>query len=208
MAFDNEVQESFNEHYRSGNTPWDSGISPLELLAAVTGPDALAPGRILDIGCGTGTNCLTLARLGWQAVGVDFAPLAIERANQKAAAVADEIARVGGSVSFRQADVTQLTPPDPDERYTLMLDLGCLNGVPPPLRADYARTVAQQAMPGALFLLYAHFPNSNRNRPPGCTPEELDQLLGAEFHLERRELGTAPQGGRSMWNWLRRASSQ
>jgi SAM-dependent methyltransferase len=204
MAFDNEVQESFNEHYRSGNTPWDSGISPPELLAAVTGPTALVPGRMLDIGCGTGTNCLTLALLGWQTVGVDFVPLAIERANQKAAALADEIARAGGSVSFKQADVTQL--PAPDERYTLLLDLGCLNGVPPPLRAGYARVVAQQAMPGALFLLYAHFPGSNSNRPPGCTPEEIDRLLGAEFRLERRELGTAPQGGSSMWNWLRRLS--
>ena len=202
MTFDNDSQENFNERYRSGNTPWDSGISPPELMEAVTGPDALAPGRMLDIGCGTGTNCLTLARLGWQTVGVDFAPLAIERANQKAAAVADEIAQAGGSVNFRQGDVTQLAPPD--ERYTLLLDLGCLNGVLPSLRVHYARVVAQQAMPGALFLLYAHFPEVGRIHPPGCTPEEIDQLLGTDFRLERRVLGKAPQGGDSMWNWLRR----
>src|ERR1700680_4195290 len=97
MDSENDVQESFNEHYRSGNMPWDSGISPPELIEAVTGPTALAPGRMLDIGCGTGTNCRTAARLGGQTVGVDFVSLAIERANQKAAAVEDEIARAGGS---------------------------------------------------------------------------------------------------------------
>ncbi len=206
MTLDNDPQKSFNEYYRSGHMPWDSGITPPELIEAVTGPAALPPGRMLDIGCGTGTNCLTLARLGWQTVGVDFVPLAIDRANQKAAAAVDEIARAGGSASFIEMDVTQLAPPAPDERYALLLDLGCLNGVLPELRARYAQVVAQQAMPGALFLLYAHFPDINRNRPPGCTSEEVDRLFGAEFRLERRELGTAPQGGRSMWNWLRRSS--
>ncbi len=206
MTIDNDPLESFNEHYRSGNTPWDSGISPPELLEAVTGPTALAPGRMLDIGCGTGTNSLTLARLGWQTVGVDFVSLAIERANQKAKAVVDEIARAGGSVCFIQADVIRLAAPAPDERFSLLLDLGCLNGIPPDLRARYAEMVVQQAMPGALFLLYAHFPNADRNRPPGCTPEEIDRLFTPGFRLERREFGMAPQGGRSMWNWLRRSS--
>ncbi len=143
---------------------------------------------------------------GGQTVGVDFAPLAIERANQKAKVIADDIARAGGSVYFIQADVTQLAAPAPDERYSLLLDLGCLNGIPPVLRDRYAQMVAQQAMPGALFLLYAHFPGTGINRPPGCTPEEIDRLFSPEFRLERRELGMAPQGGRSMWNWLRRSS--
>src|SRR6266487_4092575 len=128
MTIDNDPLESFNEHYRSGNTPWDSGISPPELLEAVTGPTALAPGRMLDIGCGTGTNSLTLARLGWQTVGVDFVSLAIERANQKAKAVVDEIARAGGSVCFIQADVIRLAAPAPDERFSLLLDLSCAPG--------------------------------------------------------------------------------
>jgi hypothetical protein len=41
-------------------------------------------------------------------------------------------------------------------------------------------------------------------RNVGCTPEEIDQLFATIFHLERRELGSAPQGGQAMWNWLRR----
>lgn len=208
MAMNNEYQERFNQRYRIGETPWDSGISPPELMEAVTGPAALTPGRMLDIGCGTGTNCLTLARLGWQTVGVDFAALAIERATHKAQALANEIASAGGSAHFIQADVTQLAPPAPDQRYSLVLDLGCLNGIPHTLRDSYANVVAQQAMPGALFLLYAHLPNpgSPDTRPLGATPEEIDNLLSSTFKLARREFGASPQGGQSMWNWLSRLS--
>ncbi|HZD55845.1 MAG TPA: class I SAM-dependent methyltransferase, partial [Anaerolineales bacterium] len=54
--------------------PWDTGISPPELLAFIESHPA---GQALDLGCGTGTNVITLARNGWQVTGVDFAPRAI-----------------------------------------------------------------------------------------------------------------------------------
>jgi len=196
----------FNERYRSGETPWDTGISPPELLAAIENPPEGLPRHMLDIGCGTGTNCLTLARRGWHTVGADFAPLAIDIARQKMQSLADDITRAGGSARFLVADVTRLAPPALDERFSLLLDLGCLNGIPLALHADYAKMVEQQALPGALFLLYAHLPVAGRERPRGTTPDEIDALFAPAFQLERREMGYAPQGGQSMWNWLRRIS--
>ncbi len=43
------------------------------------------PRRILDIGCNAGLHALEWARLGAEVVGVDVAPVAIERARQRAA---------------------------------------------------------------------------------------------------------------------------
>ena len=51
--------------------PWDTGMSPPELMEFI---ETHEPGRAIDIGCGTGTNVITLAKAGWQVTGVEFAP--------------------------------------------------------------------------------------------------------------------------------------
>ncbi len=66
----------FRASYLFGFKPWDSGISPPELVATIEGANALTPGKALDLGCGTGTNSVYLARHGWAATGVDFVPRA------------------------------------------------------------------------------------------------------------------------------------
>ena len=44
--------------------------------------EGLAPGRALDLGCGTGLNALMLAQRGWSVLGVDWAEHAIELATE------------------------------------------------------------------------------------------------------------------------------
>jgi cyclopropane fatty-acyl-phospholipid synthase-like methyltransferase len=70
---------NFNRWY-FGRPPWDTGVSPPELLAHL---DVHAPGRALDIGCGTGTNAITMAQHGWQVTGMDFAVKASPRRGAK-----------------------------------------------------------------------------------------------------------------------------
>ncbi len=40
---------------------WDTGTSPPELLSYI---EDHTPGKALDLGCGTGTNAITLAKSG------------------------------------------------------------------------------------------------------------------------------------------------
>ena len=48
---------------------------------------ALPPGRALDLACGTGRNAVWLAEHGWEVVGVDRSPEAIDIMRSRAAAI-------------------------------------------------------------------------------------------------------------------------
>jgi SAM-dependent methyltransferase len=109
--------------YLLGFKPWDTGVSPPELVEVVEGPEALPPGRALDIGCGTGTNSVYMARHGWEVTGVDLVGRAIAMARRKAAAA-------GISPTFIQGDVTRLDELDVGAGYGLLLDIGCFHGIP------------------------------------------------------------------------------
>ena len=72
----------WNESYAAGDIPWDSG-EPDNHLVEFIRSGAVAPGRALDVGCGTGTNALWLAGQGFKVLGIDVSSLAIEKACTK-----------------------------------------------------------------------------------------------------------------------------
>ncbi|MCX8068378.1 MAG: class I SAM-dependent methyltransferase [Anaerolineae bacterium] len=182
---------TFELRYLLGTAPWDTGVVPPEVVELVE-RGALPPGRALDLGCGTGTSSLYLARHGWEVVGVDFSFLAIRRARRRAR-------RERLPVRFHRADVTHL--PFLREPFDLVLDIGCLHGLPPEDRKRYAAEVHRLTRPGGLYLLYAFLPRPGR--PRSIAPEEVVRLFPA-FVLERREAGTDPSGPPAAWYWLRK----
>jgi len=72
---------SFNDAYR-GTPPWDIGRPQAEFVRIARKGEIR--GRVLDIGCGTGENAIFYAGLGLEVLGLDEAPLAIEKARKKA----------------------------------------------------------------------------------------------------------------------------
>ena len=61
----------------------DFATAPTPLV--VSAAAKLAPGKALDLACGTGRNSLWLAEHGWQVTAVDAAPAAIEILQSRAA---------------------------------------------------------------------------------------------------------------------------
>lgn len=112
----------WNERYRSGNLPWDTGRHDSNLSRCIE-ENNIAPGRMLDLGCGTGSNALWLAKLGFCVTGVDIAPLAIEAARQKASSEAVNI-------TFSTADI--LTDPIPNAPFEFVFDRGCFHSLDDP----------------------------------------------------------------------------
>ena len=185
---------SFDLHYLLGRPPWDTKVTPPEVVELIGG-EVLPPGRALDLGCGTGTNCMYLARHGWEVVGVDFSILAIRRARRKAR-------RAGVDCQFYRDDVTDLAfLTDP---FDLALDIGCLHSLPPEEWERYAAEVARLVRLGDLYLLYAFTPRPSQSPTRGLAPQEVRSLFAPAFAVEREEMGEDPSGPRSAWYWLRR----
>jgi SAM-dependent methyltransferase len=134
--------------------PWDTGISPPELLDFLGNHPA---GRALDLGCGTGTNAITLAKRGWQVTGVDFMPQAIQQARKKAQ-------REGLAINFRVGDVTRLE--DLAGPFDLILDIGCYHNLSPQAKRAYQANLARWLAPEGAFLLY------------GFLTQNSDQVFG------------------------------
>lgn len=135
---------SFERAYRRGRTPWDTGVTPPEVVEEAS---AMEPGRALDLGCGTGTNVLWLAQHGWTAVGVDRSPIAIESARRRADWTSGAM--------FVEGDVTRLEELQVDGPFDLMLDIGCFHGLPVRRREAYVRQVARVARRGARMMVFA-----------------------------------------------------
>jgi cyclopropane fatty-acyl-phospholipid synthase-like methyltransferase len=130
--------------YFRGKANWDSGISPPELLETL---NHTTPGRALDLGCGTGTNAMTMAQYGWDVVGVDFSARAIHTARRKAKSSALEI-------TFIRGDVIDLK--GIQGSFDLILDIGCFHTLSLRSQQKYKENLKQFLRSGGTFLLYTH----------------------------------------------------
>jgi len=181
--------------YLIGFKPWDSGIPPPELTSVVEGPEALPPGRALDLGCGAGTNVVYLAQHGWEAAGVDLVGRAIRLARERAVA-----AMV--SPRFIEGDVTRLDELGLGGGYSLFLDLGCFHTIPAEGRAAYVAGVTAAAADGATMLLFGFVPGALRPGPRGVTGDELRQRFRG---WELVEVTRGTDRFETWWYRLRRA---
>src|ERR1700694_3315401 len=72
----------WDARYRSREQAGDFSAGPTPLLVETA--RNLAPGKALDVACGTGRNAIWLAAHGWSVTAVDGAPAAIELLHEQA----------------------------------------------------------------------------------------------------------------------------
>lgn len=109
-----------------------------------------APGRLLDLGCGTGRLCVHLARKGYECVGVDLSPEMLARAKANADAT-------GVSVEWVPANLVGLDGlADASFDYTACLfsTLGMVRGEEN--RQAAVASVRRVLKPGGRFVLHVH----------------------------------------------------
>ncbi len=172
--------------------PWDSGISPPELMEFIR---RQPPGRALDLGCGTGTNAITLAKNGWQASGVDFAWRAIRMARRKAK-------QAGVRADFRMGDATRL--PGIPGPFELILDIGCFHSLSRESRQAYLSNLERLLAPGGTFLLYGFLKDPAQRRAE-IAAEDIQDFSRILEPVSRQEGSDRAGGGKSVWLTFRKS---
>ncbi|NYE50493.1 SAM-dependent methyltransferase [Spinactinospora alkalitolerans] len=191
--------------YRLGFTPWERyGAAGAAQLGALLDREAeersTSPGRALDIGCGRGQFTPELARRGWEAVGVDLVPEAVEAARRKGPA----------EVTYVVGDVTDLESANPGT-FDLFLDIGCFQGLDADQRAAEGRGVTALAARGATLLMLAFGPSRYRRFVEGVSQAEIEaafpgwELLAVE-DADTTGLGWPMNQTSPKWYRFRRAA--
>ena len=84
--------DKYHQFQIQRSTPFDDLIKLVEVRPNL---------RVVDLGCGTGSNFVFLAKKGFDVTGVDFASSAIDKAKEKA--------RIEGvKINFVEDDITNL----------------------------------------------------------------------------------------------------
>lgn len=86
--------------------------------------------RVLEIGCGIGTDTVNFARAGAQVTAVDLSPESVELTRQRAA-----IYGLSDRIRLQVADAEELSAAVPPEPYDLVYSFGVLHHTPHPERA-------------------------------------------------------------------------
>ena len=127
----------------------------------VTEVEGLAPGRALDVGCGTGSNAVWLAEHGWQVTATDFSDAAIEKGKRHAT-------ERGVKVEFIVADAATFKP---DGQYNLITSFYIQ--LPPEQRAKMLSIATGALGSGGTLLFVSH----DKSIPPSeWTDEDLESL--------------------------------
>jgi cyclopropane fatty-acyl-phospholipid synthase-like methyltransferase len=152
-------RERFESIYQ-GQAPWDIP-SPQPAIVGLEEAGAIR-GAVLDAGCGTGENALYLAARGHEAWGIDYVPVAVERAAAKAR-------ERGLDVHFREANALELG--SLGRQFDTVIDCGLFHTFGDEERPAYVAGLAQVVRPGGRV----HILCFSDREPPGEGPRRVTQ---------------------------------
>ena len=118
-----KMQDFFEKAYLAARTPWPSTQPTTAVVRLARNlQNSGRTGRVLDLGCGAGRHTFLFARAGFETYGLDYLPLAVEKAREQAPAQ-----ELKPGYSFIVGDA--LLPPFKPQSFDVLIDSGFFHHV-------------------------------------------------------------------------------
>jgi SAM-dependent methyltransferase len=157
----------WDERHRAGDF---EGQGPNPTL--VSGVAGLLPGTALELGSGSGTNAVWLARQGWRTTAVDWSPVGLANGKAKAA-------EAGVEIEWLERDLFEWSPPARSFDLVVIVYLH----VPPDERALIYPHAAAAAALGGRIVVVGH-DRLNATEGEGGPPDTLRLFTADEIGHE------------------------
>jgi SAM-dependent methyltransferase len=191
-----EATARFDRLYADGvagavSMPWDR-TEPHPLLREWAEREGLAGAglRAVVVGCDLGADAAYLADLGFETVGFDVAPTAIEIARERFA---------GTGVDFRVADLLSL-PPEWSGAFDLVVEIFTIQALPEPPRSAAMAAIRGFVAPAGTLLAVAFRSDgtgpADQGPPFPLTEETMRALAGDQLEVVALEPLELPAGAR------------
>ena len=181
-----EQQQAFDMAYRLGTKArqefgflWSDIPDPAfsEMFSAIS-HHLPAYTRALDIGCGDGRNSFFLGDNKLDVLGVDYAPAAVELANELA------MIRKKPGVSFKEMDALAL--PESLGTFDLVVQWSILDHFFPDQHNFFAERLSQLAKPGGFVMLSEY--STNDTRSPAAPQRLIHEDGCVAYFFDRTEI--------------------
>jgi SAM-dependent methyltransferase len=167
----------FDDAYKTRTAPWvidEPQPAIVELQRA-----GWIHSKVLDIGCGTGEHTILLTRLGYDVLGIDFSPHAVEQARASAA-------EKGVDARFEVANAMNLGS---DPGYQTVVDSALFHIFDDADRARYVSSLHAAVRPGGLVHVLA-LSDAGRGFGPQVSEADIRGAFGEGWVLEALDTTT------------------
>lgn len=154
-------KEDWEKRYDEDDTPWDTGMPETALINLLSQwPKGIQ--RVLEIGCGTGTNAVWMAEQGLEVTAMDISDKALTLAEKRC--VEHEV-----QCRLIRTDFLTCTPAG---QFDLLFDRGCFHCTEgEKARSNFVQQATIHLKPGGFWL--SLIGNKDQTMPKGKGPPRL-----------------------------------